>query len=151
MKKPWDRLNEEPRPLVGDLKMKAGGVCSSIKSSSFHKESLKIERFQVQQFCKIIKCPNPTPPFFCSWKNVWSKVRACPSPHQPAGDVYVEERLEIMESRVQNTLVQNTLLSRYGILVSGCRWRGEVERLYGLYQLRIILKKSFLGGCKTSK
>ena len=93
-----------------------------------------------------MKCHNPTPPFFCSWKNVWSKVRACPSPHQPAGELWVEER---QESRV--SVVQNTLLSRYGILISGCRWRGEVERLYGLYQFRIILKKSFLGGCKTSK
>ena len=45
-------------------------------------------------------CETYRPPFFCSWKNVWSRVRACPSPHQPDAS-FVDVRLGLRIMAVQ--------------------------------------------------
>ena len=48
---------------MGDLKMKAGGVRSSIKSSSFHKESLKILEAATSAVLKYYEMPQSNTSF----------------------------------------------------------------------------------------
>ena len=78
-------------------------------------------------------CETYRPPFFCSWKNVWSRVRACPSPHQPdASFVDVRLGLRIMAVQIWFGACLLVFCSTWGWV--------EVEWLDHLHQLWIILQ-----------
>ena len=98
----WNRWHhQKPRPPQKTLKWEIFSSFLKLCSAGKHCTSRWGQsRFNLTE-CNL-NCF--TPPFFCSWKKVWSRVRACPSPHHPREESKVEERLEFEVSRCPEQL-----------------------------------------------